>query len=123
MFTQADKRKLLETMKELDTNEPVKLEQLEAIASSAQARLDIMEEIKKDTDKMADVQLALADLQTVAWPRMADYIDEMRGNITEVVADMDVIKSDLSLLRANMASMQADITAIKDVVLKAPQKP
>jgi chromosome segregation ATPase len=123
MFTQADKRKLLETMNELNTNEPTKIEQLEAITESAQARLELMEEIKKDTDKLTSVQLALADLQTVAWPKMADYIDEMRGNITEVVADMDVIKSDLALLRANMASMQADITAIKDEVLKTTLKP
>jgi chromosome segregation ATPase len=117
MFTQADKRQLLETMKELNVNEPVKIEQLEAIAGSAQERLELMQEIKKDTDKLTAVQLALADLQTVAWPRMADYIDEMRGNIAEMKADMDVIKSDMSLLRANMASMQADITAIKDDVL------
>lgn len=118
MFTQADKRKLLETMNELNANEPTKIEQLEAITGSAQARLELMEQIKQDTDKLTAVQLALADLQTVAWPKMADYIDEMRGHITEIAADMDVIKSDMSLLRANMASMQADITTILNATKK-----
>jgi hypothetical protein len=118
MFTQADKRKLLETMKELDINEPVKLEQLQAITESAQARLELMETIKEDTDKLSAVQLALADLQTVAWPRMADYINEMKGIVTEIAADMDVIKSDMSLLRANMASMQSDVTTIVNATKK-----
>jgi chromosome segregation ATPase len=117
MFTQADKRKLLETMNELNANEPTKIEQLEAITESAQARFDLMQEIKKDTDKLTAVQLALADLQTVAWPKMADYINDMRGKIIEMEANMDVIKSDMALLRANVASMQADITMIKDAVL------